>query len=209
MFPAGWEEGAGVLSNVQRSAMKNSADRENPAYYARLRALNVLDKGISYSILQDLLSGKTTEQEVLEEINKTQELEKQGVEEKPDPNNKFHDAAVQIAKGAGKLVGVTASYGSNKAQGLILALDNSVKVTAFEYERDTLVEAREDSLEDNRYDQFRDMTDDQIDEMAADIIQRTQQNKDQAMPIVNMLTRTPYFRVLAAPFARFMGESPR
>jgi len=186
-----------------------SADRGNMVYYASLKSMGVLDEGIVYSILKDLLSGNVSKEDVELEIDHLKHptksiLKNSKLFPEGSASEKTLRKAAELLKSAGKVKDIPIG----KAQALALALDNAIKVQAYEYERSWLLDAREDSQSADREDEYRNLSSAELDEMAAQIVLRTQQSRSQSAPIVEFFN-LPIVRILTAPFARFLAENPR
>ena len=208
MFPSG-------VFNKRSYTQNDSADRGSMGYYAQLSTLGVLDGGVNYALLRDLLGGSKGFSISRERDAEDIQLE---IDNLQDPSRAekfksklFPEGSVQektLLKAAGMIAG-TGSIASKKAQALVLALDNAMKIVAFEYEKQTILAARQDSIEANRNDMYKDMTNAEVDALAGDIILKTQQSRSQSAPIVKFFAEFPVVRVITAPFARFIGENPR
>tara|TARA_R100000655_G_scaffold21217_4_gene43569 strand:- start:6737 stop:25636 length:18900 start_codon:yes stop_codon:yes gene_type:complete len=186
-----------------------SADRGDMVYYASLKSMGVLDEGIVYSVLKDLLSGNISKEDVELEIDHLKHptesiLKKSKLFPEGSTSEKALQKAAALLKGAGKVKDIPIG----KAQALALALDNAIKVQAYEYERSWLLDAREDSQSAERNDEYRNLSSAELDEMAAQIVLRTQQSRSQSAPIVEFFN-LPVIRIVTAPFARFLAENPR
>ena len=208
VFPSG-------VFNKRSYTQNDSADRGSMGYYAQLSTLGVLDGGVNYALLRDLLGGSKGFSISRERDAEDIQLE---IDNLQDPSRAekfksklFPEGSVQektLLKAAGMIAG-TGSIASKKAQALVLALDNAMKIVAFEYEKQTILAARQDSIEANRNDMYKDMTNAEVDALAGDIILKTQQSRSQSAPIVKFFAEFPVVRVITAPFARFIGENPR
>ena len=213
LFGKDGEIGRSVLPSgvfKKRSYLEGrSADRGDMAYYASLKSMGVLDEGIVYSILKDLLSGNISKEDVELEIDHLKHptksiLKKSKLFAEGSTSEKALRKAAELMKVAGKVKDIPLG----KAQALALALDNAIKVQAYEYERSWLLDAREDSQTADRADEYRDLSNAELDEMAAQIVLRTQQSRSQSAPIVEFFN-LPVVRIGTAPFARFLAENPR
>ena len=213
LFGKDGEIGRSVLPSgvfKKRSYLEGrSADRGDMAYYASLKSMGVLDEGIVYSILKDLLSGNISKEDVELEIDHLKHptksiLKKSKLFAEGSTSEKALRKAAELMKVAGKVKDIPIG----KAQALALALDNAIKVQAYEYERSWLLDAREDSQTADRADEYRDLSNAELDEMAAQIVLRTQQSRSQSAPIVEFFN-LPVVRIGTAPFARFLAENPR
>tara|TARA_R100000654_G_scaffold60172_2_gene86972 strand:- start:5760 stop:23834 length:18075 start_codon:yes stop_codon:yes gene_type:complete len=213
LFGKDGEIGRSVLPSgvfKKRSYLEGrSADRGDMAYYASLKSMGVLDEGIVYSILKDLLSGNISKEDVELEIDHLKHptksiLKKSKLFAEGSTSEKALRKAAELMKAAGKVKDIPIG----KAQALALALDNAIKVQAYEYERSWLLDAREDSQTADRADEYRDLSNAELDEMAAQIVLRTQQSRSQSAPIVEFFN-LPVVRIVTAPFARFLAENPR
>ena len=213
LFGKDGEIGRSVLPSgvfKKRSYLEGrSADRGDMAYYASLKSMGVLDEGIVYSILKDLLSGNISKEDVELEIDHLKHptksiLKKSKLFAEGSTSEKALRKAAELMKVAGKVKDIPIG----KAQALALALDNAIKVQAYEYERSWLLDAREDSQTADRADEYRDLSNAELDEMAAQIVLRTQQSRSQSAPIVEFFN-LPVLRIVTAPFARFLAENPR
>ena len=213
LFGKDGEIGRSVLPSgvfKKRSYLEGrSADRGDMAYYASLKSMGVLDEGIVYSILKDLLSGNISKEDVELEIDHLKHptksiLKKSKLFAEGTTSEKALRKAAELMKVAGKVKDIPIG----KAQALALALDNAIKVQAYEYERSWLLDAREDSQTADRVDEYRDLSNAELDEMAAQIVLRTQQSRSQSAPIVEFFN-LPVVRIGTAPFARFLAENPR
>ena len=191
------------------SSKNKPASNKMLSYYAKLDTLGVLEGSVDYALLADLFKGnpRNIKEDILLEIDRlenptTSDLVKSKLFPEGSRREKlFLNAANKLAKG-------TASV-TDKIQTLVLALDNGMKIRAFEYERSYIEAAKEDSVATNRNDMYKDLTEAQIDTLAADIILKTQQSRSQSAPVVKFFTETPVIRILASPFARFLAENPR
>jgi len=185
------------------------AKKQTMAYYAKLDAMGVLEGSVDYALLADLFQGNPKRQ--MEELQLEQdELDGPTFSEKV-LNKYFPEGSLQektILKSL-KVAKKGGSLAVEKTQALVLALDNAMKIRAFEYEKSYIEAAREDSITSNRDDMYRDLSNAQIDSLAAEIILKTQQSRSQGAPIIKWITETPVIRIIAAPFARFMAENPR
>jgi len=185
------------------------AKKQTMAYYAKLDAMGVLEGSVDYALLADLFQGNPKRQ--MEELQlERDELDgptfSEKVLNKYFPEGSLQEKTILKSLKAAKKGG---SLAVEKSQALVLALDNAMKIRAYEYERSFIEAAREDSITNNRDDMYRDLSTAQIDSLAAEIILKTQQSRSQGAPIIKWITETPVIRIIAAPFARFMAENPR
>ena len=224
LFPAGRKKGAGVWENVKRVKTVRSANREEQGHYAYLRSLGVLDEGISYAMMTELLSGRVTTEELQQSaVNLKEDPDKLRLEPDAIPKGhiKSYDAMVAKAaelykkvhdsKAGTVLSGAsgTLSFAMAKAKAINLAMDNATKYIAFEYEKAYILDARENSIQMGRDDEYSRLTDAEVDTYVAKIILKTLQSRSQSAPLVQTFAAAPGLRVVKAAFAMFMGESMR
>lgn len=224
LFPAGRKKGAGVWENVKRVKTVRSANREDQGHYAYLRSLGVLDEGISYAMMSELLSGRVTTEELQRSaMNLKEDPDKLRLEPDAIPKGHIKSYDAMVAKAAelykkvhdskaGTVLSGTAgtlSFAMAKAKAINLAMDNATKYIAFEYEKAYILDARENSIQVGRDDEYSRLTDEEVDTYVAKIILKTLQSRSQSAPLVQTFASAPGLRVIKASFAMFMGEAMR
>ena len=157
-------------------------------YLFELTALGVVGDEIRSNIMQELMTGQTTPDQVSAEIESM--LSKLG-------------KGAKVVSGTKKTIDTVYETAANMAA----AVDAFYKIAYFEHELDILKKSREWS-QANDVGPEGSMSDTELKMMARDKVLATAQSASQAPPVVRSLA-SGEFGILFAPFLRFKAEVPR
>jgi len=192
--PANGFVGFGKMTDSLMTELNRRGIRQEKsnAYYTELIALDVIGNEIRPKLIEELLSGQTSPETVLNDFEKN--LSRLENEEGKSISRKGKELAQKANE---------KTWG--KAKELSAVVDAFYKIALFEHELSYLIDARESSRKNGKQDFYATKTDYELKRLAAEKVVMTSQTYSQAPPIITGL-QGHTFGVMFAPFLRFKGE---
>jgi hypothetical protein len=192
--PANGFVGFGKMTDSLMTELNRRGIRQEKAntYYTELIALDVIGNEIRPKLIEELLSGQTSPETVLNDFEKN--LSRLENEEGKSISRKGKELAQKANE---------KTWG--KAKELSAIVDAFYKIALFEHELSYLIDARESSRKNGKQDFYAAKTDYELKRLAAEKVVMTSQTYSQAPPIITGL-QGHTFGVMFAPFLRFKGE---
>jgi hypothetical protein len=178
-----------LITELDRRGIRQETAND---YYTELIALDVIGNEIRPKLIEELLSGQTSPETVLNDFEKN--LSRLENEEGKSISRKGKELAQKANE---------KTWG--KAKELSAIVDAFYKIALFEHELKYLIDAREASRKDGKQDFYATKTDYELKRLAAEKVVMTSQTYSQAPPIITGL-QGHTFGVMFAPFLRFKGE---
>lgn len=178
-----------LITELDRRGIRQETAND---YYTELIALDVIGNEIRPKLIEELLSGQTSPEKVLNDFEKN--LSRLENEEGKSISRKGKELAQKANE---------KTWG--KAKELSAIVDAFYKIALFEHELKYLIDAREASRKDGKQDFYATKTDYQLKRLAAEKVVMTSQTYSQAPPIITGL-QGHTFGVMFSPFLRFKGE---
>ena len=192
--PANGFVGFGKMTDSLVTELNRRGIRQEKAnaYYTELIALDVIGNEIRPKLIEELLSGQTSPETVLNDFEKN--LSRLENEEGKSISRKGKELAQKANE---------KTWG--KAKELSAVVDAFYKIALFEHELSYLIDARESSRKNGKQDFYATKTDYELKRLAAEKVVMTSQTYSQAPPVITGL-QGHTFGVMFAPFLRFKGE---
>ena len=192
--PANGFVGFGKMTDSLMTELNRRGIRQEKsnAYYTELIALDVIGNEIRPKLIEELLSGQTSPETVLNDFEKN--LSRLENEEGKSISRKGKELAQKANE---------KTWG--KAKELSAVVDAFYKIALFEHELSYLIDARESSRKNGKQDFYATKTDYELKRLAAEKVVMTSQTYSQAPPVITGL-QGHTFGVMFAPFLRFKGE---
>ena len=164
-------------------------------YYSKLDALDIIGDEIRPKMLDEIFSGESTPNDLMNRIYETTKEINDLSDESTTPED-LKKAGTALHKAYTNLKEMSA------------AMDTFYKIYYFEHELAVLKKAKADSIAKGRDDDYARMTENQLERAAADIVLDTAQSYSRSSPFVRGWVKSPV-GVMFAPFVRFKTEVVR